>query len=95
MNKHLASNDEIRERAALHSLGLLDPSESAEFESYLKGCDVCAAEVRAFAETNHGLIGSSPGVHPSPQVRARLLKQILPPRVIIPRERGCLDTNPF
>jgi len=50
--RHYEPSDEIRNAAALYSLGALSEEEARSFEQHVAdGCDVCARERREFEET--------------------------------------------
>jgi anti-sigma factor ChrR (cupin superfamily) len=95
MTRHSAVTDEVRERASLYHLGLLEPSESAEFERHLSDCEVCQSEARAFAETGAQMALALPQSKPSPSVRERLLKQAIPANVRVRAAEGAWHATPF
>ena len=75
--KSLHSIDESRDRAALYVVGALRGEEMLEFEAHLKqGCDVCAAEVKAFSRVTDELAGAVPSQAPSAKLRERVLAKI-------------------
>jgi anti-sigma factor ChrR (cupin superfamily) len=71
--RHDRVTDELREQAAAHALGLLDPGEARAFELHLGACPLCEAEVRAFRETAAGLPLALPESAPDQALRNRLL----------------------
>ena len=95
MIKHSTVTDEVRERASLYHLGLLDPPESAEFERHLPGCEVCQAEARVFGETAAQLAFALPPSKPEPGVRERLLRQSIAPHVLVRAAEGAWQATPF
>jgi hypothetical protein len=71
------SVDETRERAALYVVGALRGEEAREFEAHLKqGCEVCAAEVKAFSHVTDELAASVPPQAPSAKLRERVRDKI-------------------
>jgi anti-sigma factor ChrR (cupin superfamily) len=75
--KSLHSIDEARDRAALYVVGALRGEEAREFEAHLKqGCEVCAAEVKAFSHVTDELAGAVPPQAPSAKLRERVLDKI-------------------
>lgn len=69
--------EEITERAALYALGVLPGEDSQVFESHLaQGCEVCAAELRAFEEVCAHLALAAPEAEPSPHVRDSLMSKV-------------------
>jgi quercetin dioxygenase-like cupin family protein len=75
--KSLHSIDEARDRAALYAVGALRGEEAREFEAHLKqGCEVCAAEVKAFSRVTDELAGAAPPRAPSAKLRERVLDKI-------------------
>jgi quercetin dioxygenase-like cupin family protein len=75
--RSLHSIDETRERAALYVVGALRGEEAREFEAHLKqGCEVCAAEVKAFSLVTDELAVAVPPQAPSARLRERVLDKI-------------------
>jgi anti-sigma factor ChrR (cupin superfamily) len=75
--KSLHSIDEARDSAALYVVGALSGEESREFEAHLKqGCEVCAAEVKAFSRITDELAKVVPPQAPSAKLRERVLDKI-------------------
>src|SRR5271168_1699977 len=75
--RSLHSIDETRERAALYVVGALRGEEAREFEAHLKqGCELCAAEVKAFSSVADELAGAVPPRAPSAKLRDRVLDKI-------------------
>ena len=95
MTKHTTVTDEVRERASLYHLGLLEPSESAEFERHLADCDVCQSEARAFGETAAQMAFALPQSKPAPGVRKRLLQLAIPANVRVRAAEGSWRATPF
>jgi anti-sigma factor ChrR (cupin superfamily) len=71
--RHDRVTDELREQAAAHALGLLDPGAARAFEQHLEACPVCEAELRAFQETAAALPLALPESAPPPALRQKLL----------------------
>ena len=83
--RHREATDEIRERASLHALGMLDPGEARAFEQHIeKGCEVCASERRAFEATASWLPLAVSDAEPDAALRQRLLDRLGPPPAPIP-----------
>jgi quercetin dioxygenase-like cupin family protein len=95
MTRHEAVTEEVRERASLYHLGLLEPSESAEFERHLAECQVCQAETRAFRETAAQLVFALPPSKPAPGIREQMLRQAITPHVLIRAAEGVWKPTPF
>ena len=75
--KSLHSIDEARDRAALYVVGALRGEEEREFAEHLKqGCEVCAAEVKAFSNVTDELAAAVPPEAPSAKLRERVLDKI-------------------
>jgi anti-sigma factor ChrR (cupin superfamily) len=70
---HARPTDEIRERAALHALGALDPDEARDFEHHLAECRVCRAEVDGYAAATDSLALAAAPRMPGPDLRSRVL----------------------
>jgi len=81
---HQELNEEVCELASLHSLGLLEDEEAARWESHLGRCPVCAAEMRACAETAarvllaeaEKVLAALPESQPPRRVKENLMRQI-------------------
>lgn len=70
---HSAPDDEVRERAALYSLGALSEPEARDFEAHVRGgCAVCRNEVGAFQEVAGNLAYAAGNAEPSGRVRQTL-----------------------
>lgn len=81
--RHERATDEIRELAALHALGRLEPERARGFQEHLEsGCDVCVSEFRALAETAAQLPLALREAAPHPSVREKLLARIQPKPVV-------------
>jgi anti-sigma factor ChrR (cupin superfamily) len=75
--KSLHSIDEARDRAALYVVGALRGEEARDFAAHLKqGCEVCAAEVKAFSNVADELAAVVPPEAPSAKLRERVLDKI-------------------
>jgi hypothetical protein len=73
----LHSIDENRDRTALYVVGKLGVEEAREFEAHLKqGCEVCAAEVKAFSLVADELAAAVLPLRPSAKLRERVLDKI-------------------
>lgn len=71
------TTEEVRDLAALYALGALRGDELREFEQHLTdGCDVCTAEVAAFAPVVADLAYAAPLQSPRPELRDRVLGRI-------------------
>jgi anti-sigma factor ChrR (cupin superfamily) len=90
--RSLHSIDETRERAALYVAGALRGEEAREFETHLKqGCEVCAAEVKAFSHVTDELAGAVPSEAPSAKLRERVLDRIASD--VRARDSATIDKN--
>lgn len=94
MTLHEAISDEIRDRATLFSLGLLEPEESRHFEAHLKTCPACEAEVRACSEVAADLAYSLPESSPRPRVRQEVLR-VAASASVLKRARDGTWLSPF
>jgi anti-sigma factor ChrR (cupin superfamily) len=71
------SPEEGRDLAALYTLGALRGDELREFERHLTdGCEMCAAEIAAFAPVVVDLAYCAPPQTPRSELRSRLLECI-------------------
>ena len=95
MTKHSAVTDEVRARASLYHLGLLEPSEAAEFERHLADCEVCQSEARDFGETAAQIAFALPSLKPAPELRKRLLQRAIPANVRVRAAEGAWHATPF
>jgi anti-sigma factor ChrR (cupin superfamily) len=95
MARHEAVSDEIRERAALYSVGMLDPAESGSFERHLGECGVCRGEVRAYAGATAALAFAIPETRPSPRVRQEVLRRTMPARALMRADEGAWQATQF
>jgi anti-sigma factor ChrR (cupin superfamily) len=74
--RHDRVSDELCERAALYTLGLLGPEETRSFEQHLPECEICGREVAGFRE-GAALLPLGLAEHrPDPRVRERLMARI-------------------
>lgn len=72
--KHGSPDDEVREQAALYSLGTLGEHETHEFEAHIEnGCEVCEREVETFQAVVRSVAYASKEAEPSARVRQELL----------------------
>lgn len=75
--KHSSPTDELRETAALYSLGALPPGEAAAFEAHVsEGCEVCRAEASAFEAVARELAHDAPAIAPARDLKALLLERL-------------------
>ena len=70
----MSTHDELKANAAGYVLGSLDAGERREFESHLKGCAECAAEVASLRPIVSVLATAVPQVTPSAELRDRVLR---------------------
>ena len=76
---HEQSTDEVRDRATLYALGVLEPADVAAFEAHLaEGCRTCVGEVQAFRAVAEELAYAAAAVRPGAEVRERLLARVAP-----------------
>jgi quercetin dioxygenase-like cupin family protein len=74
---HEQSTDEVRDRAILYALGVLEPADVAAFEAHLaEGCRTCVGEVQAFHVVSEELGYAAAAVRPDAEVRERLLARV-------------------
>jgi anti-sigma-K factor RskA len=64
---------ELREQSGLYALGMLTGEERLAFESHLRSCPSCAAEVADARAAADALALAVPAVDPPPSLRARVL----------------------
>ena len=67
------SIESVQECAALYAAGAMPPEEREAFEVHLRECEICAAEVRAFASVAAQLGESVQPLRPPAAVRERVL----------------------
>jgi anti-sigma factor ChrR (cupin superfamily) len=74
---HTASEEAMKELAALYALGALDAGEAREFERHLaEGCGECAAELRDYEAVAAALALSAHAAAPPSRARAALLERV-------------------
>ena len=95
MNAHSNVTGEIQEIASTYAFGLLDPGETAEFESHLARCPVCQSEVRVFRDLAGQLAHAAPPAEPAPRVRENLLRSLAPRRLVVRADEGAFERTPF
>ena len=78
MRQHHSISDELREQAALYSLGLLEPELSVVYKEHVTACALCRDEVRAFDEAASELAFDAE-IEPPAYLRARVLASIQDP----------------
>ena len=71
-NGHERHRDEL----AAYLLGALEPSEAAELERHLDGCEVCRTELEWLRPAVQLLPESVPRVEAPPELRGRLMEQV-------------------
>ena len=95
---HTSITRDLQDQAALHSLGLLDAEQAAEFEIHVSSCDVCRSEVRRFEEAAVEFALAS-AAEPPAELRSRVLAAIEDqPRdevAIIRKEQARWAETPF
>lgn len=69
-------HDEFRDLSGLFVVGALAPDERARFEAHLRGCDVCAAEVRLLEPVLEGLARAVPLREPPAALREKTLSAV-------------------
>jgi len=62
--------------AAVYALGALDATEAHEFETHLKSCVECRAELESWQDVTAEFAYTAPGVEPSPALRSRILESV-------------------
>jgi anti-sigma-K factor RskA len=62
--------------AAEYVLGVLDPGDRQAFESHLRTCSLCLAEVHSLRRVTDALSRSVPQRSPRPELRARVLSSV-------------------
>ncbi len=75
MMPHVTATVEIQEQAALFNLELLAPVEASRFESHVRRCAVCAAELRAYHEVMVEVALSQPEAAPPARLRDEILRR--------------------
>lgn len=95
--QHQFINDELREQAALYSLGLLEPELSVLYKEHVTACAMCRDEVRVFDEAVSQLAFDAE-VEPPAYLRDRVLADIQDPPdaiSILRKDQGCWLETPF
>lgn len=77
MSADVNSHEIWRERAALHALGALAGEERREFESHLRTCMECAAELLTLRPAADALAQTVPSIEPRPELRDRVMAAAL------------------
>lgn len=72
----LLRRDDLHSLAAPYALDALEPAERLRFDKHLKGCDSCAAEVRALTEDAVRLAWSTAAPAAPPAMRDRVLAAV-------------------
>jgi len=81
-------DERMEEQAALHVLGALTPAESAEFSRTLAANPELQRYVARLGAAAAAVAGNVPRRTPPPQLRARILAQVAPPKVVsLPQRR--------
>jgi anti-sigma-K factor RskA len=62
--------------AAVHALGALDRAEAREFETHLKACAECRAELESWRDVAAEFAYAAPTIEPSPSLRSRILETV-------------------
>jgi anti-sigma factor ChrR (cupin superfamily) len=93
--KHEAISDDIRERASLYQLGLLDQAEAGVFEHHLADCDVCRREVRELGDVVTELAFALPESRPGARVREELMRRTAPASVLMRAGEGDWQASGF
>lgn len=70
-------HDRWSEELAAYLLGALDPAEATAFEGHAERCERCRAEARWLAPALQALPESVERVEPPPQLRDRLMAEVL------------------
>ena len=73
-------DERMQEQASLHVLGALSPEEAYEFKKAMKADPELQAFVARLSTATGALAGSVPAAEPPPQLRAKILAQVLPPQ---------------
>lgn len=84
MNVHPILGEEELERAALYSLGALDPDAAKHYAVHLEICAACQAEVNAHRAAVEALGRAVEPVTPPPSLKARLMDVARTPHASAP-----------
>jgi anti-sigma-K factor RskA len=76
MAMHPIDHGALRDQVELYVLGALAPTERAQFELHLAGCEECRASVQAMAGVPEALAQSVPQLEPAASLRTRVLTSI-------------------
>jgi anti-sigma factor ChrR (cupin superfamily) len=95
MTAHQNVTDEVRDLASVYALGLLEGSQTAEFERHLAGCTVCQTEVKAFREVAGELAYAAPPVRPAPRLKQELLRKLAFQHEVVRADEGAWEPTPF
>ena len=82
------SHCEQEERALLYALGLLEGAEANLFESHIKECAICQADVRESGDLAVRLAETLPPAVPPAGLRQRVLTEAKLPRGVMALVRG-------
>lgn len=92
MTPHPFLDDDLRNRAALYVLGLLDETEARSLRLHLALCSCCRAEVEALLPVSRVLCLLYPAEAPPPELWTRVVARIGQPDP--PSARGCEHEGP-
>ena len=83
------TNQDLHELTAAYALDALDDDERAAYETHLRQCDDCRAELASLEDTVGALAYATEGPVPSPDLRTRIVTaaRAEPPKVVALRPR--------
>ena len=83
MSTEVQNHDAWLESAALYVIDAMTAEERRAFESHLRGCEQCQAEVTSLEGVDEALASGVPQIEPPAALRERVLTAVRPPRTAV------------
>jgi|SRR5688572_16259303 anti-sigma-K factor RskA len=80
MSTEVQNHDAWLESAALYVIDAMTADERRAFESHLRGCELCRAELASLEGVDQALASAVPQIDPSAALRDRVLATARPPK---------------
>lgn len=80
MSTEVQNHDAWLESAALYVIDAMTADERRAFESHLRGCELCQAELASLEGVDQALASAVPQIDPPAALRDRVLASVRPPK---------------